>query len=531
MSPLLLLLLLLAAVYSEFTPPENSTGLKFTVAFPENIAHYHPVRPQNKVQITALYDDTEVNIKSSTYSSTNPILNEGESKEYISDTRLELWKTGVSDHSVQIISNKQITVHAIHLKHNSVQTALVLPTNKLGTEYLIPPVPKIQGTTLPADIVTPDVPERGPFKLIIINGDKENKVTVEGIETEEVSLKPNQIWVKEDKALRTVKANEPVAVLFGHTCAIQHNCTCGQLYAMLPPATEEKLKFYIPPILAKNIEGESFVLLSDKQSTKVKPFDPDSPLVEIAGTAIFYRPGLLLTLIPETDFAACYVVNSIPDTESSALIVVHQDLTDGVHVGSVPLENPDWQKLKGTEYVSTLVGLASDKSVIWHGSSKMAVYFVGTKGSASFGNPAAIISKSPDFRGCVLSPEVIKIGEVANGWRESLKYCKDQTMELISFPEAQLQRQVSKKIFQANDDSLKEVWIGMRRSSQSGEWYWLNTAPVNDTNWEDGEPGTVHDGQCAIMSLEKDKDFGWSDEDCCKAARPVCYTKPIFLPI
>lgn len=130
-----------------------------------------------------------------------------------------------------------------------------------------------------------------------------------------------------------------------------------------------------------------------------------------------------------------------------------------------------------------------------------------------------------------MSPEVVKIGEVAAGWQESLKYCRDKNLELVSFPEAQLQRQIYDKIIQAKNDSLQEVWIGMRRSSQNGEWYWLNRDPVNDTNWAKGEPGMVHDGQCAIMSVEKSKGFGWSDEDCCKAAHPVCYSKPVLLPM
>lgn len=128
-----------------------------------------------------------------------------------------------------------------------------------------------------------------------------------------------------------------------------------------------------------------------------------------------------------------------------------------------------------------------------------------------------------------MSPEVVKIGEVAGDWRESLKYCKDNDLELVSFPKTQLQRQIYDKIVQANNDSLQDVWIGMRRSSQTGEWYWLSREPVTDTNWAEGEPGTVHDGQCAIMTLKSGKDFGWSDEDCCKDAYPVCYSSPVLI--
>eukprot|EP00064_Thunnus_orientalis_P023895 superscaffoldBa00009545_g24156 len=535
MYPVLLLFLLLAALNPECTAtvPENSTGLNFIVAFPENIAYYHPAPHKNQVYITALYDNTQVTITQYIYHTTTITLGAGETQDFLLDARLELKKKEISNNTLQITSTKDITVHAISLKSNSVQTALVIPTDKLGTEYFIPPIPTIQGTTDPVDIVTTSVTERGPFRLIVVNADQQNKVTVEG-KLDEVPLQPYQsiqILLNAEAALRAVKTDQPAAVLFGHTCAMRHNCSCGMLYTLLPPAKEKKLKFFIPPVLAKDAEAETFVLLSEKQSYKVDPFNLDSPLVETSGTAVLYRPSLLLPLIPETDFASCYVVNFIPNMQNFAVIVVHKDFTDGVHVRSLPLESPEWQTLKGTEFVSTRVTLATGKSIIWHDSSKMAVYFLGMKGNALFGNPAPIISNTPDFRGCVLIPEVVKIGEVADGWRESLKYCRDNNLELVSFSTAQLRKQIYDRIIQAKNDSLQEAWIGMRRSSLTGEWYWLDQAPVNSTNWEEGEPGTVQDGQCVIMSLETSKNFGWSDKDCCRAARPVCYGSPVLLPM
>nr|XP_046256767.1 uncharacterized protein LOC124065420 [Scatophagus argus] len=532
MSPVLLLFLLPTTLSSESTSTqaETSTGLKFIVAFPENIAYYHPDQPQNKVRITALYHNTELIIKMNTSHIQTEILNARQTWEFAPDAKLELDRSEIANKTLLITSDKLITVHVVSLKSNSMQTILITPADRLGTEYLIPPVPMIEGTTHPVDMVMRDVAERGPFKLIIINVDQENTVTVQGAVSKVVSLQPYQvaqIWVKTEDILRTVKADQPVAVLFGHSCAIRYNCTCGQLYTLLPSAREEQQKFYIPPVLAKGAEDETFVLLS----TQVSPFNSNSGLVMTAGTAMLYRPGLLLPLIPEIDFAACSVVSFITSVQNFAVIVVHKDFTDGVHVGSRPLESPEWQQLQGTELVSTSVVLASNQTVIWHSFSKMAVYFLGKKAGAVFGHPAAVVSKIPDIRGCVVSPEVVKIGQHAGSWQESLKYCKDNNLELVSFPKAQLQRQIYDKIVQAKNDSLQVVWIGMRRSSQTGEWYWLSRDPVTDTNWGDGEPGMVHDGQCAIMSLERSKDFGWSDENCCKNIHPLCYSSPVLLSV
>ncbi|KAI3360434.1 hypothetical protein L3Q82_002258 [Scortum barcoo] len=471
----------------------------------------------NKSTAAVPDDNTVVTITQYTYATTNPTQSAGESKGYTLDAKLELGRAENSTNTLQISSTGDITIQVIYRKNNSMQAAVVIPADKLGTKYFVPPVPEIKGTTSPPDMVTTDVIERTPFKLVIVNMDQNNKIIVEGAETQTFSLQPyqvSQIWIYQEDLWRTMKAENPVAVLFGHPCAMRQNCQCGQLYASLQPVREAKLNFYIPPAFAKDAEQETFLLLSNNGSKDIKRFDPASPVVQTSGTVILYRPGLLLTLIPESDFASCSVILSIPDADNFAVIVVHKDFKAGVRIGNLPLQSPAWVNLNGTDYVSTVSVLAMGKNVIWHSSSTMAVYFMGKKGGAMFGNPAPIISKNPvssDFRGCVVTPEVLMIGEVAAGWRESLEYCSQKNLELISLPDAKLQKHIYDKILKAKNDTLQEVWIGMRRSSLNGEWYWLNKQPVNHTNWAANEPGAVRDGQCAIMSVES---FSWSDESC-----------------
>ncbi|XP_068999874.1 uncharacterized protein [Embiotoca jacksoni] len=379
----------------------------------------------------------------------------------------------------------------------------------------------------PATNGNTEVTERGPFRVIIVNADVNNTVTIEGESSKEVSLKPwqaAQLWVGEE---RVVTADNPVAVLFGHPCSIRHNCTCGMLYAALQPAKEEAQTFFIPPHLATDAEAETLVLLSQEKSANTMTFDPESPMVKTDGTVVLYRPGLLLSLIPEADFAGCYVVKSIAGTDDFAVIVVNEIDKDKVRIGTEPLVGSDWQKLKGTDYVSVKVTLQSGISIIWHTSSKIAVYFLGRKDGTLFGNPGHIVGKSPDFRGCALTPLAVDIGETAMGWRESLKYCRDKDLKMLSFSNTEMHQLVSDRLIETKSDSLKEVWMGMRRSSLTGEWYWVDGQPAGDTFWGDGEPGAAHEGQCASMSL-KNKKFVWSDEDCCKHIHPVCVKNPIF---
>ncbi|KAK2845186.1 hypothetical protein Q5P01_011845 [Channa striata] len=521
MRPVLLLLLAAAAL------PDVTTGLNFIVAFPENIAYYYPTPPKNKVRITALYDNTKVGIRQYTYDYLEVQMVAGQSQEFILDAQLELAKANISSSTLQLTSNNNIAVQAISYRNNSVQTALVIPINNLATKYLIPAIPNIHGTT---DIdVTVSVTERAPFKVIIVNSDKLNTVTLDGNAPLQIQLQPNetaQFWIQRQDGVRSVTAQLPVTVLFGHTCAIREGCTCGMLFTALPPTQDGNLNYFIPPSLA-SIDGSTFLLPSDQQS--IIPFNPTTPMVRSSSAVILYRPGLLLPLIAETDFAACFVVNSIPDMQTHAVILVHSQYSAGVQVGSSPLQNPQWQPLTGTDYVWTLFDIARDKNIIWHKSSTMAVYFGGTKGDALFGNPAPIISKTPDYRGCVLNPEVLQIGEAAIGWRESIQYCQSKKLDLISISNTDFQAQIYQKIAQMQSDSPQEMWIGMRRSSKTGEWYWLNNDTVTNTDWGQGEPGTLSDGQCAGMYLIGGADFAWRDEDCCKAAFPLCYSKPVLL--
>jgi len=136
-----------------------------------------------------------------------------------------------------------------------------------------------------------------------------------------------------------------------------------------------------------------------------------------------------------------------------------------------------------------------------------------------------------DYRGCALIPEVVKIPDDAGSWPKSIRTCSDDDLKMVSVPNKFLHNQVCNFLSQADSGAPQEVWIGMRRSSASGEWYWLDDAAVNFTGWEQGEPGGVEEGQCAVMSLDRNKGCGWRDEDCCKAIRPLCYKPPTLLPV
>lgn len=321
-------------------------------------------------------------------------LNSGESNEYPVDAALELTRSNISSGALLITSSSAVTVQAVSVRNNSVQTAVVVPADRLGTSYRIPPTPSIPGTT--DGDVSVDVTERAPFRLMILNADRANTVTVAGGSSQVLQLQPNQtaqVWLQPQDALQTVTAQLPVAVLFGHSCAMRDNCTCGLVYTTLTPVQNGSQTFLMPPVLSGNAD-DAYLLLSDQNS--VVPLDPNSPQVEASGSVVLYRAGLLLPLTAESDFASCFVVSTVADMQTEAVVMVDKDHTGGVYAGTAPLPSPQWNTLQGTDYVWTTVPV-KDTSFIWHSSLTMAVYFGGGNeaGGSVFGNPAPVISNLP----------------------------------------------------------------------------------------------------------------------------------------
>ncbi|XP_053699524.1 uncharacterized protein LOC128746482 [Synchiropus splendidus] len=525
MAGLELLFLLVAAVDSQST---TSAGQHFLLVYPENIAYYYTVPPAHAVYITALHGDTTVHIKHTYKSDDVRTLAAGVVEHVRLDQRLELGNTEISDNVVRIFSNKDILVQSIGGKSNSVQSSLVLPSDKLGKRYIVPQLSRFTGTNHQLDNTV--ATERGPYRAVVINTGEANNVTLEGLgqTTELAPYKALQIFLDPGTDLQAVSADKPVVVLLSHTCGMKEDCSCEFIYTALEPESSVPHTFLVPPFLADGAENDSLVILTDSSSTKISTYDSDSPKLSVTGSAIFYRPGLLLTLIPESSFASCFVIRGYENLENFGVIVVHKAQTDGVRLGKDSLGSPDWQQISGTDYVSAAISLAADKNVLWHSSSIMGVYHIAiTTDQSVFGNQAPILSRIPDYRGCIVNPEGFEIGTEPDGWRESVAYCKNKQHELVSFPDAEFRQHLHKRISEEKGRDLQRVWIGMRLRLLSGDFYWLNKEPLTEMDWCEGEP-QYEKGHCVAMNVE---DFGWTTEHCCMEANPVCYKEPVLLPI
>ncbi|CAL8354167.1 unnamed protein product [Arctogadus glacialis] len=525
---LLALLLILPTAHAQLGPLNlNSSGLEFLVAFPENIAHYHPIGSRRNIDIFSMEDNTVVTYESRGVEMVGNMMKNDRILVYIDESK-ELRRKQTSNSTIKIKSNKPVIVRTINGKDQSIQTSLLKANDKLGKVYKIPPTPSTI-TELRAE--SSEVPEKAPFTVVVINTGAANDVQWKGDGDRRVSLAPFQLaqfWMSNVAAEYEVDATDPVSVLFGHPCFTIFNCTCGMMVTPLDPESATELNYFIPPDFMTGSEKQAVLLVAGNRSPL--PYDPDHPTVQSVGSVLFHIPGLLLNILPEEEFAACFHIQgntylgSIP---RFAIVVVHNDHKDLVHHGPIPLDAPVWSPILTTHYVSTRVPLDHEKHVFWHPKSMIAVYELGTNETTLFGNPAPIISKSTSLKGCVLDPELVNIGVKEMGWVESITFCRDLGLELAAMDGVEL-RFLAPKLHAMNK-TLEQVWIGYRRSSLMGDWYRLNKKEVLVTHWGKGEPGGEEEGQCAMMSLDPSKDFGWSDESCCTSAVPLCYKPPKLL--
>ncbi|KAL0985329.1 hypothetical protein UPYG_G00155550 [Umbra pygmaea] len=247
------------------------------------------------------------------------------------------------------------------------------------------------------------------------------------------------------------------------------------------------------------------------------------------------RPGLLLNLIPTASFSSCYLIQTITNVQNNqALLVVPTDQTQGVKLGN-GLLTLTWTPMIGTGYSWGLAYLQAYETshIIWHSSSKMAVYYLGETTNSVFGNPAASLNTDPDSMGCVVKPALVELGTQQGGWPESIQYCQTLGYSLVSLNTEEMLLSVASKLRESGLQApgQHQAWIGLRRSSLTGQWYWLSQQNVSFTHWAKNEPGTTTEGQCAMMFVDPDGNYTWSDQSCCEALPAVCYQGPTYLSL
>lgn len=391
----------------------DSLGANFITAFPENIAFYYPVNPVNALNITAVRADTVVTVSISdstwTYQDTLP------ARKPVTVTLplgIEEYSFVQTLQTVKISSTKSIVVQSISQRGDSVQTNVVQPKKNLGTFYSIPALnySKMINTFFQS---TRNISKRySSYRLVIINGeDVSNLITI-------VKKPRNIIYILDPYAvlqLQTdgteiaVKSDYKVAVMLTHPCEEISDCRCNMVVNQLYPDTLWDSRFAVPGILnvrlhltsSTNIIASGGKIQSgtfEAYSSKLLPLPSlqlGSQFINTSDPASLrlVSPGFIVELIPLSRFSACYLVVPVNLTSAVALVIVETEYRDSVHVDGDLLSSTKWSTISDSEYSSVLVSL-DDTHVIWHPSTKIAVY-VFERSTTLYGGPAISLSANP----------------------------------------------------------------------------------------------------------------------------------------
>lgn len=391
----------------------DSLGLNFITAFPENIAFYYPVSPVNTLNITAVHADTVVTVSISdstwTYQDTLPA---GKPVTVTLPLGIEQYSFVQTLQTVKISSTKRIVVQSISQRGDSVQTNVVQPMKNLGAFYSIPALnySKMINTFFQS---TRNTSTRcSSYRLVIINGeDISNLITIVKKPRNIISiLDPYAVLqLQTDGTEIAVKSDYKVAVMLTHPCEEISGCRCNMVVNQLYPDTLWDSRFAVPSILnvwlhltsstnitatGGNIQSGTFEAYSSKllslpslqlESQFINTSDPAS--LRLVG------PGFIVEPIPLSRFSACYLVVPVNLISATALVIAETEYRDSVYVDGDLLSSTKWSTISDSEYSSVLVSL-DDTHVIWHPSTKIAVY-VFEMSATLYGGPAISLSANP----------------------------------------------------------------------------------------------------------------------------------------
>ncbi|KAK2902717.1 hypothetical protein Q8A67_007430 [Cirrhinus molitorella] len=526
----------------------KSFGKDFITAFPENVAYYHPQMSFNALQITAFYNNTLVSITTNYTIVYDHKLQSGQTKIVHFPKYIEQYQYTNSTVFVRVNSTQKIVVVWLSQRGDSVQSTVVQPIKNLGKWYIIPFIKYNQMMASlynTSDQLALDDWRYSSFRLIIINAENNaNSITVRSVSTDglkkfDIILRPYELnQLQTNGSEIRLDCSGTAAVLLTHPCLETTRCGCNMVVSHVLPRGQWGETFVVPSVKNLNTAWlqvtNTTTVMHKGQNIKTQTYNsselisfPDlksgSQFISSANDVSMrlISPGLVVELMPENMFAACFLVQ-MNSTEGEAVIIAETTSRKNVYVDIDLLASTDWKPIPDSNYSSISVSL-SGTHVIWHPTSRIGVYmFEKMESRIPYGSPAVILNEVPDRDGCVADSAYYKTNTTVMTWPESYHYCLNMSYQLSAPSSEKAQKQMTD--FLQNNGGPGYLWIGLRRSLFTSEWYWQkgndSEYSVSYTKWADGHPDKPWKALCASMS---NKEFSWKSVPCCTKLRPFCY--------
>jgi hypothetical protein len=182
----------------------------------------------------------------------------------------------IQDKGVHVQANADVTVYGLNRRANSTDAFLGLPTDVLGTDYLVMAYQNNNPTGWPP---------LGPSQFAVVATEPNTTVTIVPTASSPgrqagvpyvVTLDAGQVWQGgaaaklADVTGTSITSDKPVAVFGGSRCAFvpHHKDACDHLVEQLPPTSAWGQSFVTAP-LATRMNGDRFRILAAQDGTEV----------------------------------------------------------------------------------------------------------------------------------------------------------------------------------------------------------------------------------------------------------------------
>lgn len=235
---------------------------------PNYMANDGTAKPTLSITAQASSATVTVEIRGLTYKK-SVIIQKGATEYVTLPDKAEIYENGVSDKTVLITSNNDISVVSSHIKPNTGDSSVVFPSHQLGKSHVA------------------FTPEGSSFNKIvaIVNGKENNVISV--IPYSDLQLKstillqrrvkmtinlaPYQVYLLRSEKTLTgtrIESQFPVAVLGGHEC-LSIVGTCEHVYEQLVPIELLSDEYLVPAMHPLLINQDTIHVVATEDNTDV----------------------------------------------------------------------------------------------------------------------------------------------------------------------------------------------------------------------------------------------------------------------
>ena len=407
-----------------FTDKSSNYGRHFVLGFTEHIYSNSDIL----ISVVAKFN-TDVTITALT--SSRPLftshIKAGKVMEYRLPNGLKMQGTNIQSKGIEINSTNDITVFCLNHFHDTSDGYLALPTNALGTIYVVASYQArwssnfgiISGNDETNIRITLNTSGTITYRGISYSKGSSFSITLEKLETFHMSH-------SYDLSGTIITANKPISVLSGDKCANVGGGACDHLAAFLLPVRNWGKEFVVATTGRMNKRvGDIFRVFAYENNTIVREDSGEISVlssgefmeIDLAGgnltsfincnkpcqvvqyvkgyrTEFGYNSDPSIIVLPSIkQFLSYYHVNFFALSHyrrHSVTLLIKKSYNNGLVMNGIRMRGLQWETINGTEYTWTVVDVSSfDNVTIFHTSPEatFGLLVFGEGNYVSYGYP------------------------------------------------------------------------------------------------------------------------------------------------